>query len=374
MLSQGTGAGQSNLNVASVLNNQVPVATAAPLPSMGNMGSGVGKSLITSMLGEYMDDRKLKKAMELDAENTAKTTEYLDKLPQGATPMERALFMAKGPTGEVRKMGMDNMSEITKAESKPWTETATAEMKNIMAEGEVPGSPGFQEKMRAANNRYKEITPYQQEQLKNTRVGQDLEGKRYALETERQRITDDRYLTNQERQQKLDVISQKQATFNQADKFRDEYNTSPITKAYDIATRSNSALNSTWKDINNSTGAEDLAGIYTYMKMLDSMSTVMSGEFNQAQNTAGLMGKAQAMVANWKEGDKLPATTRQEFKDSSKKLLESYKLEQDKHASRYREMAVRNGVDPTDVVGRYKTQEEFKNGALAEAKRRGLIK
>jgi hypothetical protein len=110
------------------------------------------------------------------------------------------------------------------------------------------------------------------------------------------------------------------------------------------------------------------------MKMLDSMSTVMSGEFNQAQNTAGLMGKATAMVANWKEGDKLPPETRQEFKNSTKTLLASYKTEQDKHAGRYKEMATRAGVNPADVVGGYKTQAEIKDAAMAELKRRGAIK
>jgi hypothetical protein len=375
MLSQGASAAQPNMNVASVMNQQ---AAPVQLPQAQNMGygggSGVGKSIIGELLGEYFTDRKINKALEADAVNNALSTEYLSKLPQGATPMERALYMMKGPTADLRKIGGDSLAEITKAEAKPWTESATAEMKNIMAEGEVPGSPGFQEKMRAVNNRYKEITPYQQEQLKTTRIGQDLEGKRYALETERQRIADDRYLTGLERQQKLDTIAQKQKTFDMADKFRDEYNTSPITEAYDLATRSSNALNSTWKNVNNATGAEDFAGIYTYMKMLDSMSTVMSGEFNQAQNISGLKGKAEAIVNNWKEGDKLPPQTRQEFKDSTKKLLESYKVEQDKHAVRYKELAVRAGVNPADVIGGYKTQAEIKNAAIAELKRRGVIK
>ena len=152
MLSQGMNAGQSNLNVASVLNNQAPVAQAAPLPAMGNMGSGIGKTLISSMLGDYMDEKKLEKATKIDTENNAKTTAYLDKLPQGATPIERAMYMAKGPTGEVRKMGIENLGAITKAEGKPWSENATAEMKNIMAEGIQPGTPEFNQRMSEVNN------------------------------------------------------------------------------------------------------------------------------------------------------------------------------------------------------------------------------
>ena len=119
MLSQGMNAGQSNLNVASVLNNQAPVAQAAPLPAMGNMGSGIGKTLISSMLGDYMDEKKLEKATETEQANTKSQADFISKIPKNLSPMERALTFLQSPFADLRKIGSEGIADITKQEIKP---------------------------------------------------------------------------------------------------------------------------------------------------------------------------------------------------------------------------------------------------------------
>jgi hypothetical protein len=111
MLSQGMNAGQSNLNVASVLNNQVPMAQAAPLPSMDyGRGSGIGASLITSLLGDYMDERKLKK-------ETALEKEFNNSLPKGISEKDRALAMIyDGPTSRIQKLGASIYPDFARLE------------------------------------------------------------------------------------------------------------------------------------------------------------------------------------------------------------------------------------------------------------------
>lgn len=99
--------------------------------------------------------------------------------------------------------------------------------------------------------------------------------------------------------------------------------------------------------------AGDIGVIYKYHKMLDPTSQVTEGEFKKAENARPLLeglgldwGSIQAVWA----GKGLTVEQRKDFLNQAKNLHTTAKTENDKLINRYRDIATRNGIDPTNVV------------------------
>jgi hypothetical protein len=139
------------------------------------------------------------------------------------------------------------------------------------------------------------------------------------------------------------------------------------------------------ESVQNPSPAGDISTIFAYMKTLDPQSTVRENEFAQLSKAKPLLENfgLQALEKVWK-GEKLTTSQRNDIVIKSRGLYDRANASQSKLANQYTDIAKRNKLDPQNVIIDFSTTTDSapstqapqfsQTDALAEAKRRGLIK
>lgn len=129
---------------------------------------------------------------------------------------------------------------------------------------------------------------------------------------------------------------------------RKEFNSRPEVKEYrDVATSYN-----TIKDLFSKapTAAGDIAGIFSFMKMLDPGSVVREGEFANAQNAAGVPDRIANLYNNLLKGQRLNPKQRADFIAQAESIYGTRSRRYNELIREYRGYAEGYGVDP-DRIG-----------------------
>jgi hypothetical protein len=98
------------------------------------------------------------------------------------------------------------------------------------------------------------------------------------------------------------------------------------------------------------TGPGDISLVYGYMRMLDPGSTVREGEFATAQNAGSIPQRITAMYNKALNGERLDPAIRSQFVSEANKIYSQSLEDHRKIRDRYREITVRSGLDPENVV------------------------
>ncbi len=98
------------------------------------------------------------------------------------------------------------------------------------------------------------------------------------------------------------------------------------------------------------TGAGDMALVFTYMKILDPGSTVREGEYATAVNAAGVPSAIQALYNRAVGGGQLGEQARKEIKSQAEKLYQSQALQHDKLTTSFAGIAKRQGMNVNNVI------------------------
>jgi len=101
----------------------------------------------------------------------------------------------------------------------------------------------------------------------------------------------------------------------------------------------------------NASAANDLALIFSYMKMLDPGSVVREGEFATAQNAAGVPDQVLNIYNRARNGERLNTAQRQQFISSAGDIAAQAQASIDRTAEQYRGIAQGSGLDPDRATG-----------------------
>ena len=94
----------------------------------------------------------------------------------------------------------------------------------------------------------------------------------------------------------------------------------------------------------------DIAMIFSYMKMLDPTSVVREGEFATAQNAAGVPDQIRNAFNKAQNGQRLNPQQRQEMVKSAREVFLSARETYNNRAEQFRSYATDNGVEPDRVA------------------------
>jgi hypothetical protein len=98
------------------------------------------------------------------------------------------------------------------------------------------------------------------------------------------------------------------------------------------------------------TGAGDIALVFSYMKMLDPGSTVREGEYATARNASGIPDRITGLYNRAVDGEQLPARSRKELKEAAGKIWESATTRHTGMTNQYAQIAKRQGLRPENVI------------------------
>lgn len=103
----------------------------------------------------------------------------------------------------------------------------------------------------------------------------------------------------------------------------------------------------------NATAQDDIALIYSYMKMLDPGSVVREGEFATAQNAAGIPDQIRNLYNRAQSGNRLNDRQRRNTVLSAERVYLSRRQGYNSKAREYRSYAQDYGADPNRVADTY---------------------
>lgn len=98
------------------------------------------------------------------------------------------------------------------------------------------------------------------------------------------------------------------------------------------------------------TGAGDVALVFTYMKMLDPTSTVREGEYATASNAAGIPSAVKALYNKMLGGGVLGEQARKDIKSQAERFYQKEANQHDKRTTQFANIAKRQGLNPDNVV------------------------
>lgn len=216
------------------------------------------------------------------------------------------------------------------------------------------GTPGFAG-LSAAAARGLQLSGYQDRPITTGQVLGEMMGAGMKAYTDEKKSQQASELAKQQRAtdialktMEIEAMAGKRA-FEKADKLRDEVNAQ--SKTYDEVSKAvEKVIISGSKSAEQATGADDLALLFGYMKLLDPGSVVRESEFRQAQTTSGIPDAILALRNQVLEGTKLTPTQRQRFVDSAQEFFGIYAKSQKSLETFYSERATAAGLDVADVV------------------------
>ena len=98
------------------------------------------------------------------------------------------------------------------------------------------------------------------------------------------------------------------------------------------------------------TGQGDMALLYGYMKILDPGSVVRESEFATAARSGSLPQQIQGWATRVINGERLPDAVREGFKAEAQNVYQAQTKGYENLQKQYRDLALRRGVKPEDVV------------------------
>lgn len=129
---------------------------------------------------------------------------------------------------------------------------------------------------------------------------------------------------------------------------RKEFNQRPEVKEFrDVQTAYNQIRDLFSKP---PSAAADLAGIFSYMKMLDPGSVVREGEFANAQNAAGVPDQIRNLYNRALSGQRLNPKQRQDFISQAQTIYQTRSRRYAEIVGEYRGYAQDYGVSPDDIA------------------------
>lgn len=164
---------------------------------------------------------------------------------------------------------------------------------------------------------------------------------------------------------------------------RDEY--SKATSLYQTA---RAGYEKVQKAATDQTGASDIALIFGFMKTLDPNSTVREGEFATAQNSGSVDQTVLNMYNRALHGERLQPDQRRQFAQTARGQYQVYEQQARRANDYYGKLAGQYGYDPSRIVRDIAPLPDLpdaggpassgpagtRDAAIAEARRRGLIK
>lgn len=100
----------------------------------------------------------------------------------------------------------------------------------------------------------------------------------------------------------------------------------------------------------DSTGAGDIAVVFSYMKVLDPTSVVREGEFATAESASGVPEQVRNLYNKIVSGERLPDVQRVQFVNMAKKLYDDSKAQYDSLRNQYFTYASRAGVPDPEAI------------------------
>jgi len=140
-------------------------------------------------------------------------------------------------------------------------------------------------------------------------------------------------------------INEGQKGFENETTLRKEFNdlSKPLTDVKSSYNRLQAAAQDT-------SGASDIAMIYSYMKMLDPGSVVREGEFATAANAGGIPEKIRNTYNKVMEGNRLTPVVRNQYLSVAKNIYGKTEKDAQKLTARYSDIAKRAGLNPQNIV------------------------
>jgi hypothetical protein len=103
----------------------------------------------------------------------------------------------------------------------------------------------------------------------------------------------------------------------------------------------------------NPTAQDDIALIFSYMRMLDPGSVVREGEFATAQNATGVPSAILNAYNKALSGERLNPTQRRNMAQTAENLYRTERESYNGLATQYQDLARSQGIEPTTVARRY---------------------
>lgn len=131
---------------------------------------------------------------------------------------------------------------------------------------------------------------------------------------------------------------------------RQEFNQLPEVKQFRIVRTQGQTIKQLAKNPN---AQNDIAMIFSYMKMLDPTSVVREGEFATAQNAAGVDDQVKNLYNKALSGERLNPQQRMKMVKSADTVYSTQRQIYNERAAEYRGYASDNEVNPDRVASRY---------------------
>ena len=190
--------------------------------------------------------------------------------------------------------------------------------------------------------------------------GKEAEAAREAAEAEAKALADYRAAQLDIRRQELDVRrataeATAKAAAGKAVGFENE---SKLRKEYDKSSADFKEAKLGFEKVQNAatsdpSGANDLALIFGYMKVLDPGSVVREGEFANAQNTGGISERVWSLYNQLLRGERLTPGQRTNFIQSARTQFAPSLAQQAANEDRYRGLSDAYGFKSENVVTSY---------------------
>src|SRR5215471_18705489 len=183
-----------------------------------------------------------------------------------------------------------------------------------------------------------------------------LRGANTSNELKHRALTSEQYITTQEQTLHNQAVenyqrqglsnTQANERANQEGKLRDDYNQQ--SREFQTLTEGYGRLRAA-KDAPSS-GANDIAFVYGYMKMLDPRMTVRPSQEANAENASGVVENIRNLYNKLITGDRLPEDVRQKMLDTAERLYAQGSADHGKLVQQYSDIARRQNLDPRNVV------------------------
>lgn len=193
-----------------------------------------------------------------------------------------------------------------------------------------------------------QIDPLAQEEITRAKRKDDIDyaSKRIDLVQKNRMHKIDLKLKQLELEGKMGDSVDPEKMFANATTLRKEYD--DLSKDFNIMRDSYSRVVVSAKD---PSAAGDLALIFNYMKILDPRSVVRESEFATAENAAGVPEQIRRSYNKVLSGEKLGTDQRKDFVSRAGKLYDSQLNIQNTVKERFKNIAVKNNIDPYNLFG-----------------------